>query len=148
MLWFSITDSFYKAFMTFLSCVFNDGSKNINFELHPRSWMVVMVTFLCVDCALNRILDWSAHVDMISACAFYGSGNTLKCDNSRKLVRLKHPCITAPMENLAKISAPLRKRLRFYPHSKLNVWKLHSKTILTGFFSLRTIEFLSLLEFR
>ena len=41
--------------MIFFSCVFNDGNKNINFETHPRSWMVVMVTFFFVDCALNRI---------------------------------------------------------------------------------------------
>ena len=51
----SIADSFVKAFMTFLSSVFNDGNYNINFELNPRSWIVVMVTFLCVEYALNRI---------------------------------------------------------------------------------------------
>ena len=41
-----IADSFVKALMTFLSCVFNDGNYNINFELNLRSWIVVMVTFL------------------------------------------------------------------------------------------------------
>ena len=51
----SIADSFVKALMIFLSCVFNDGNYNINFDLNPRSWIVVMVTFLYVQYALKRI---------------------------------------------------------------------------------------------
>ena len=55
MLWFSITDSFVKAFVIFFSCVFNDGNCYFNFELNPRSWIVVMVTYCLRWCAMNRI---------------------------------------------------------------------------------------------
>ena len=59
--------------MTFLSCVFNDGNKNINFELNPRSWIIVMVTFLFVDCALNEIGIGRHRSIYDSACDFHGS---------------------------------------------------------------------------
>uniref|UniRef100_A0A7M5WQB7 Peptidase M12B domain-containing protein n=1 Tax=Clytia hemisphaerica TaxID=252671 RepID=A0A7M5WQB7_9CNID len=67
------------------------GDKNINFELHPRSWIVVMVTFLCVDCALNRnsgLVGTGRY--MISACAFHGLTYTGgMCDGDRSVAVIK-----------------------------------------------------------
>ena len=42
----SLSLTLVKAFVIFLSYVFNDGNYNVNFELNPRSWIVVMITFL------------------------------------------------------------------------------------------------------
>ena len=46
---------FFESVDDIFELCFNDGNYNTNFELNPRSWIVVMVTFLCIEYALNRI---------------------------------------------------------------------------------------------
>ena len=53
--WFSIPDSFMKSFVILFCYVFNDGNYNVYFELNPKFWIVIMVTYCFLWFAMNRI---------------------------------------------------------------------------------------------
>ena len=49
----SIADSFVKAFMTFLSSVFNDANIKYQLRLNTRSLMAIIDTLVCIGYALK-----------------------------------------------------------------------------------------------
>ena len=69
MLWFSITDSFMKAFVILFNYVFSDGNYNVNFELNPR--IVVMVTYCFVDALWIESRFVFTVYNMIVSCDFF-----------------------------------------------------------------------------
>ena len=65
---------FVKAMRIYFSYVFNDGNYNVNFELHPESWMVVMVTIVSVDARWieSRFVVTAYNIEIVS-CDFHGT---------------------------------------------------------------------------
>lgn len=64
---------FVKAMMIFFSYVLSDGNCNVNFELHLKIWMVVMVTIVFVDARWieSRFVVTAYNIEIVS-CDFHG----------------------------------------------------------------------------
>ena len=65
---------FVKAMMIFFSYVLSDGNCNVNFELHPKIRMVVMVTIVFVDARWieSRFVVTAYNIEIVS-CDFHGN---------------------------------------------------------------------------
>ena len=65
---------FVKAMMIFFSYVLSDGNCNVNFELHLKIWMVVMVTIVFVDARWieSRFVVTAYNIEIVS-CDFHGN---------------------------------------------------------------------------